>query len=79
MAKEGTLSGNVTYAGTHKIIPLDKERFVMVYEIMNKASQISIENDSFPKSYINLFICEKPDENISMRTNYVGSYKLKYR
>jgi len=34
MAKEGTLSGTVTYAGTHKIIPLDKERFVMVYENM---------------------------------------------
>jgi hypothetical protein len=34
MAKEGTLSGTVTYAGTHKIIPLDKERVVLVYENM---------------------------------------------
>jgi hypothetical protein len=34
MAKEGTLSGTVTYAGTHKIIPLDKERFVLVNENM---------------------------------------------
>jgi len=24
MAKEGTLSGTVTYAGTHKFTPLDK-------------------------------------------------------
>ncbi len=32
MAKEGTLSGTVTYAGTHKIIPLDKEHFVITYE-----------------------------------------------
>ncbi len=32
MAKEGTLSGTVTYAGTHKIIPLDKEHFVIKYE-----------------------------------------------
>jgi len=34
MAKEGSLSGTVTYAGTHKIIPLDKEHFVLVYENM---------------------------------------------
>ena len=34
MVKEGTLSGTVTYAGTHKFISLDKERFVMVYENM---------------------------------------------
>ena len=34
MAKEGTSSGTVTYAGTHKVIPLDKDRFVMVYDNM---------------------------------------------
>ena len=34
MAKEGTLSGTVTYAGAHKIIPLDKQNFVLVYENM---------------------------------------------
>ena len=34
MAKEGSLSGTNTYAGTHKVIPLDKERFVLVYENM---------------------------------------------
>ena len=34
MAKEGKLSGTLTYAGTHKIIPLDKEHFVLVYENM---------------------------------------------
>jgi hypothetical protein len=34
MAKEGKLSGTVTYAGTHKFYPLDKERVVMVYENM---------------------------------------------
>jgi hypothetical protein len=32
MPKEGTLAGTVTYAGTHKIIPLDKENFVLTYE-----------------------------------------------
>ena len=32
MAKEGTLFGTVTYAGTHKTIPLDKEHFVITYE-----------------------------------------------
>lgn len=32
MAKEGSLSGTVTYAGSHKIIPLDKEHFVLTYE-----------------------------------------------
>lgn len=32
MAKEGSLSGTVTYAGSHKVIPLDKERFVLTYE-----------------------------------------------
>jgi len=34
MAKEGTMSGTNTYAGTHKIIPIDKEHAVMVYENM---------------------------------------------
>jgi len=34
MVKEGTLSGTATYAGTNKIIPLDKERFIMVYKKM---------------------------------------------
>ena len=34
MAKEGTSSGTVTYAGTHKVIQLDKDRFVMVYDNM---------------------------------------------
>ena len=34
MAKEGTSSGTVTYAGTHKVIPLDKDRFAMVYDNM---------------------------------------------
>lgn len=34
MAKEGTLSGTTTYAGNHKIIPLDKQNFVIVYENM---------------------------------------------
>ena len=34
MPKEGTLAGTVTYAGTHKIIPLDKQNFVLVYENM---------------------------------------------
>jgi len=32
MAKSGTISGTVTYAGTHKIIPLDKQRVVVTYE-----------------------------------------------
>ena len=32
MAKEGSLSGTVTYAGTHKFIPLDKERYAITYE-----------------------------------------------
>lgn len=32
--KEGTLSGTVNYAGTHKLIPLDKERAVLVYDNM---------------------------------------------
>jgi hypothetical protein len=32
MAKEGTTSSTVIYAGKHKIIPLDKERFVITYE-----------------------------------------------
>jgi hypothetical protein len=32
MAKEGTLSGTVTYAGTHKVIALDKKNFVYTYE-----------------------------------------------
>jgi hypothetical protein len=34
MPMEGTLSGTVTYAGTHKVIPLDKDHFIMVYENM---------------------------------------------
>jgi len=34
MAKEGSLSGTNTYAGTHKMIPLDKERLILVYENM---------------------------------------------
>ena len=34
MAKEGSLSGTNTYAGTHKMIPLDKENFILVYENM---------------------------------------------
>jgi hypothetical protein len=32
MAKEGTISGTVTYGGTHKVYPLDKEHFVFTYE-----------------------------------------------
>ena len=32
MAKEGTVSGTVTYAGTHKFIPLDKQHFILTYE-----------------------------------------------
>ena len=32
MAKEGTISGTVTYAGTHKIIPLDKQHIILTYE-----------------------------------------------
>ena len=31
---EGTFSGTNTYAGTHKVFPLDKECFVMVYDNM---------------------------------------------
>jgi hypothetical protein len=34
MPKEGTFSGTVTYAGTNKIMPLDKDRFVMFYDNM---------------------------------------------
>ena len=34
MAKEGSLAGKNTYAGTHRMIPLDKERFILVYENM---------------------------------------------
>ena len=34
MAKEGTFSGTVTYAGSHKMIPLDKHRAIVVYENM---------------------------------------------
>ena len=34
MAKEGSFSGTMTYAGTHKVIPLDKERLILVYENM---------------------------------------------
>ena len=32
MAKEGTFSGTVFYAGKHKPVPLDKEHFVLTYE-----------------------------------------------
>ena len=32
MAKEGTISGTITYAGTHKLYPLDKENFAFTYE-----------------------------------------------
>ena len=32
MAKEGSLAGTVTYAGSQKMIPLDKEHFVLTYE-----------------------------------------------
>jgi hypothetical protein len=32
MAKEGTFAGTNSYAGTHKVIPLDKDRLVMFYE-----------------------------------------------
>ena len=39
MAKEGTLSGTVTYAGTYKVIPLDKKNFVFTYE--NKGVRVS--------------------------------------
>ena len=39
MAKEGTISGTLTYAGTHKIIPLDKENFVFAYE--NRGVRVS--------------------------------------
>jgi hypothetical protein len=39
VAKEGTLSGTVTYAGTHKIIPLDKENFIFTYE--NRGVRVS--------------------------------------
>jgi hypothetical protein len=31
-ANEGSLDGTITYAGKHKIIPLDKGRFVIKYE-----------------------------------------------
>jgi hypothetical protein len=39
MAKEGTISGTLTYAGTHKIIPLDKNNFVFTYE--NRGVRVS--------------------------------------
>jgi hypothetical protein len=32
MAKEGTIAGNMTYAGTSKAFSIDKDRFVVVYE-----------------------------------------------
>jgi hypothetical protein len=32
MPKEGTFSGANTYAGTHKLISIDKDRFVLSYE-----------------------------------------------
>jgi len=34
MPKEGTISGTNTYSGTQKIIALDKDRYIMVYENM---------------------------------------------
>jgi hypothetical protein len=43
MPNEGTFSGNNTYAGTHKIFALDKERFVMVYDNMGVRSEDSGE------------------------------------
>ena len=30
--KEGTFTGTNTYAGTHKVIPIDKDRAVILYE-----------------------------------------------
>ena len=44
MAKEGSLSGTVTYAGTHKFIPLDKERSVVTYE--NFGVRVSDDKES---------------------------------
>jgi hypothetical protein len=32
MPKEGTFSGTVTYAGTYRVIPIDKERYILTYE-----------------------------------------------
>ena len=32
--KEGTMAGTNTYAGTYKEFPIDKERFIIVYENM---------------------------------------------
>jgi hypothetical protein len=32
MPNEGTFSGTVSYAGTYKMIPIDKERFILTYE-----------------------------------------------
>ena len=39
--KEGTFSGNNTYAGTHKIFALDKDHMVLVYENMGVRSEDS--------------------------------------
>jgi hypothetical protein len=39
MAKEGLLSGTNTYAGTYKVIPLDKKNFVFTYE--NRGVRVS--------------------------------------
>jgi hypothetical protein len=32
MPKEGTIAGTNIYAGTHRAIPIDKERLIMTYE-----------------------------------------------
>jgi hypothetical protein len=44
MAKEGSASGTVTYTGSHQIIPLDKERFVIKYE--NFGVRVSDDKES---------------------------------
>ena len=54
MAKEGSLSGTNTYAGTHKIIPLDKERFVLVYENMGVRVTDSSEGPFHGMSSLNV-------------------------
>jgi hypothetical protein len=32
IAKEGTIAGTMTYAGTYRTFPLDKDRIILVYE-----------------------------------------------
>ncbi len=39
MAKEGLLSGTNTYAGTYKVISLDKKNFVFTYENRGRKTQ----------------------------------------